>query len=59
MKKRPMVVLNRILKTVKVITGFQSQNFADIAVLPEESPRAGARTGLFPRHQVAHFAAVE
>lgn len=37
MKKRPMVVLNRILKTVKVITGFQSQNFADITVLPEES----------------------
>ena len=37
MKKRPMVVLNRILKTVKIITGFQTQNFADITVLPEES----------------------
>ena len=37
MKKRPMVVLNRILKTVKIITGFQSQNFADITVLPEEA----------------------
>ena len=36
MKKRPMVVLNRLLKTVKIITGFQSQNFADITVLPEE-----------------------
>ena len=36
MKKRPMVVLNRLLKTVKIITGFQSQNFADINVLPEE-----------------------
>lgn len=37
MKKRPKIVLNRILKTCKVITGFQSQNFADITVLPEES----------------------
>lgn len=36
MKGRPMVVLNRLLKTVKTITGFQSQNFADITVLPEE-----------------------
>ena len=32
MKGRPMIVLNRILKTVKIITGFQTQNFADITV---------------------------
>ena len=37
MKGRPMIVLNRILKTVKIITGFQTQNFADITVLPEET----------------------